>query len=682
MDGKHEHCSIFFSRTNATRIGARWLLPILACALLVAPGWAQMGDRNTGTVCVYPANAFLHAGKGGRVLNVREAPFGAKGDGATDDTQAFIRAYDYVANLVRRHGIHDTRASFIIYIPEGTYLVSDTILYSGKLVDYAAVRPGYEGMAGTRFIGQNRERTIVKLKDHCPGFERGANKPVFQYAKTSFNNAETKSTFRNVTINTGAGNPGAIGLDFNGANANLVENVAIVSGDGQGAIGLHSRVDPTQAYYCDVTIDGFDYGVSVDPFHAHFQAFEHLTLRQQRVAGIRLIAGCAAVRDLRSENRVPALQQTTGAAYAILLDSALTGQGGGPALDIQAGEFFARNVDASGYAATLALAGKAVSRDAHITEYSKSTPIAPFSAAPEKDTSLNLPIRDMPAFEWPADKSQWANVDDFGATGDGTTDDAAAVQRAFDSGKPMIFFPKRTYLIGKTVSVPPSVRRVNMMYSSLKGPEFLFAVDRNAEAPLLFEDGVDILKLCAHAAPRTVCFKHIAASGTLYHNENTSGEPVIFVTACNGLGKPSNPIRHETAYCRVINTEFKQGPNFICDNATLWVFGYKVESYRENFVVKNGGRLEVLGGIANQTPFTKLTRRDEEFHPIIEVSDGSVSAILHATGHKKTTVGFTNVVANRQGGQSRMLTWEALPRRPGGDQPHSFVLPLYVCKRP
>lgn len=128
-----------------------------------------MGDRNTGTVCVYPANAFLHAGKGGRVLNVREAPFGAKGDGATDDTQAFIRAYDYVANLVRRHGIHDTRASFIIYIPEGTYLVSDTILYSGKLVDYAAVRPGYEGMAGTRFIGQNRERTI-DLED---GIKRG-----------------------------------------------------------------------------------------------------------------------------------------------------------------------------------------------------------------------------------------------------------------------------------------------------------------------------------------------------------------------------------------------------------------------------------------------------------------------------------------------------------------------------
>jgi hypothetical protein len=41
-----------------------------------------------------------------------------------------------------------------------------------------------------------------------------------------------------------------------------------------------------------------------------------------------------------------------------------------------------------------------------------------------------------------------ANVLDFGATGDGVTDDTSAVQLALNSGKTLVYFPEGTYVIG------------------------------------------------------------------------------------------------------------------------------------------------------------------------------------------------------------------------------------------
>jgi hypothetical protein len=210
---------------------------LFACAAALnppaaAPALEPPGDRNLGTHCVYPEDAFFHAGKGGRILDVTKPPFDATGDGVTDDTAALVKAYDFVANKIRQYGIHNPSASFTIYLPRGTYLVSDTILYSAPFVDYTSSHPGYEGMAGTRFVGENRETTIIRLKDNCPAFESGKAKAVVQFARTDFNNAETKNTFRHLTIDTGRGNPGAVGLDFNGANGVSLADVAVRSADG------------------------------------------------------------------------------------------------------------------------------------------------------------------------------------------------------------------------------------------------------------------------------------------------------------------------------------------------------------------------------------------------------------------------------------------------------------------
>jgi len=57
---------------------------------------SEPGDRHPKLNCVYPPDVFLHAGKGGRVIDVAKDPFNAKGDSVTDDTAAMIKAYDFV----------------------------------------------------------------------------------------------------------------------------------------------------------------------------------------------------------------------------------------------------------------------------------------------------------------------------------------------------------------------------------------------------------------------------------------------------------------------------------------------------------------------------------------------------------------------------------------------------------
>ena len=52
------------------------------------------------------------------------------------------------------------------------------------------------------------------------------------------------------------------------------------------------------------------------------------------------------------------------------------------------------------------------------------------------------------------------NVLDMGAVGNGETDDSAAIQRALDSGEPLVTIPYGTYCIGKTLRVASNTRLV------------------------------------------------------------------------------------------------------------------------------------------------------------------------------------------------------------------------------
>ncbi len=143
--------------------------------------------------------------------------YGAKGDGATDDTEALQRAFN--AN-------NDDHGR-LIYLPAGTYLVSR------RLVCLRDGKPWY----GLQLVGEHRDRTILQLKDNCPGFgnpEKPETFLQFSSKESVWGNMAHWNSCWNLTIDTGTGNPGAIATNYYASNHGSMRDCVVRSGASSG----------------------------------------------------------------------------------------------------------------------------------------------------------------------------------------------------------------------------------------------------------------------------------------------------------------------------------------------------------------------------------------------------------------------------------------------------------------
>jgi hypothetical protein len=524
---------------------------------------------------VFPADA--------GIVNVRT--FGVVGDGTTDDTAAIQRVIDSL------------KGRQTLYFPNGTYLVSDTLIYPKK---------------GRSLItqGQSRDGTIIRLKNGAAGFDDPNNpKPVIQ---TRDGNRAFGYRFLNLTIDIGSRNPGASGIDYISNNNGAISAVRILSSDPakQGARGIDmSRPWPGPALIKNVQIEGFDYGLYLDRTR-YSMAIEHLTLQDQRKVGIRNLKNTIAVRGLTSSNTVPVIQNRAGTVTVV--DGEF--RGGSPSISaiehdgLNRGVLFARNIVASGYRSAIKSNGEVISGTS-ISEYTSEPPRRLFSPANQR--SLDLRVEETPDISWGAENNfeEWVNVTDFGARPDDGKDDSDAVQQAIDTAnkkeKATIYLPYGEYHFTKTIRIWGSIRRVLGMMGLIRISEPLLSV----KGPVFrLEQGQDVVvferlfirpdkhkrnekvQLINHATVNTVVFKY--GGGGIYRNSITGGR--AFFEDWTSYFHITGP---QKVWIRQWNPETGASPRTRAVNVggMLWILMMKTEGHGVHVENKNGGRVEILG---------------------------------------------------------------------------------------
>ena len=569
------------------------------------------------------------------VLNVRD--FGAAGDGRTDDTAAIQAALS--------KGL-DTHA--VVYLPDGVYLVSDTLKWWRP--DYALEQTQGWG-AFLQMQGQSEGGTIIRLQDNCNGFG-DADEPRAVIAtgsrgyhgKKRYKDFEGNEAFfnnlRHFTVDVGAGNPGAIGVDYQSSNSGAMRHVTVRAAMGSGATGVSmTRRDNGPAMLADVTIEGFAVGLRMRQAIGQVVA-ERLTLRGQHEVGIEAGESIVSVRQVRQEGG-PTAVRAGSKSLVTVLDSVLSG------------------AIASHDEAAVLLHGVegAVPEAYHDMGHGwrgSLAGVAAFGAAP------GLPplaaVADTPVMPL-TEPSTWAVV----AAPNGT-DDADAIDAALGSGKPVVCFPAGKYRSTRTLTVPAHVRVVMGMGTELSGLGPLREADhgvlwhlKDGSEPVVFDrlvvsSGGASSVFVEHAAARPLVLRDIMTfRGRTIVRE---GAGPLFVENVAAAGYELE--RGATVWARQFDIEGRHAPRVAASDATIFALGFKHEGEAVVFDLKGNCNATLLGGLFYT--FGNL------HVPAVRIERGRL--LLNAVGVTYVKNGFFDVVLDA--GASGSLPSSALGARGRG----------------
>jgi len=585
------------------------------------------------------------------VLNVRD--FGAKGDGITDDTEAL----QYTLAI---------GAGKFVYLPIGEYLVSDRLEW-----------PGDARTAPLILIGQDREKTVIRLSDNNPKYQvTGLSRSVI-WTQEMGSADNFRNYIRNLTVNTGTGNHEAIGIQFMSNNMGAVVDVNIISGDGSGKIGLDLEYNSLNGPLLikNVRIVGFDYGVKTKG-SVNSQTIEHLTLENQNIFGLVNDGQVLSVRRINSINAVIAVYNSSSASVLTLIDSKLEGGDSDKPAIVNSGALFARNIITQGYQVAIQnLSGRKINEPGpDVKEFVSHDANMLFPWV--KPFSLNLPVKENPGIPWEGDFENWANVQDYGAVPDDGTDDTQTIRDAINSGKTTICFPNGSYNVSGSIEITGNVERIIGMESTLAVGKQAEPVFKLVDSPSS-SDTVEISHLSVTPTNPTPAVDNASANRTLvilyckgFGGNHTGTGDVFYEDVGTGVNKPLKFLggKGQHAWIRQLSNEPRDNVTHLeNEGADVWILGHKTEQPGILIETRDSGRTEVCGG------FVYSVGGDNTPYPMYKVVNSSMSATMGGSHYSVNYNPYEIMVRETHGDLTHDLLASSVPSRAG-----FRMLPLYV----
>ncbi|MBP5976334.1 DUF4347 domain-containing protein [Brasilonema sp. CT11] len=555
--------------------------------------------------------------------------YGAKPDDGIDDTAAIQKALDDERRDANGNSIYGAPDQYngrpkALYLPAGTYDVSGTLNWIG---------------CNVTLQGQGNGATTIRLKDNAAGFDNpNAPKPVIQ---TQDGNMSFRQYIRNLTVNTGKGNAGAIGIDYISNNMGTLQDVTIKSEDGKGFTGLAmDRNWPGPCLIKHVQIEGFDYGIRVTSGE-YGPTFEDITLKNQRLAGINNVYGALTIRGLHSTNSVPVIKGTSWAGIVTLLDADL--QGGAPnvsAIETE-GELYARNLTTSGYRSAIQYKGTVVAGTTQ-TEYASNI----YQLFDDPKNSLNLPIKETP-------ENQDNNMANWGRFESKEYGDMSSLQSLLNSGKSTIYFPFDKYFSydETVVTVPASVKRIvgfssviNQHPNGRNGGGIKFVVEGNSSDPLIIEQFGYGVKVEQNSS------RPVALKDGVYQYTSSPGAGDLFLEDVNI--EPLQVQPNQNVWARQLNDEYG-GTKIVNNGGNLWVLGLKTERAGTVIESLNGAKTELLGAVIQ--PAQYFSAEDKQ-KPAFVSRDSSTSLSYRTLAYEPSHYYDIQVEETRNGETRQKLT--------------------------
>lgn len=385
-----------------------------------------------------------------------------KADGKTDVTVALQNAI----NQVKRE-----RNFGILFIPEGKYLISNTIYIPGAI----------------RLIGYGKNRPEFILAPNSPGYQqevptdKGKAKYMFWFTGGLVEEGQSPrdagaSTFysamSNINLRISDGNPHAVALRTHFAQHSFVNHIAIQIGKGKAGLFDVGNELENVAFY------GGDYGIyttkaspgwPVVMIDSYFEG--------QRKAALRCQESGLAMVNIQAKNVPVVFDIDPNYADRLYVEDGRF-ENVKEAIVVISNEnnsnnqITFRNADCSNVPVvakyrrsnTQTLANHKIY---HIKEYAHGLQMDDMTASPEYRTQLDVEplqklsaamVTDIPALP---SMSEWVNLRDLGAKGDDITDDTKAIQEAIDKYD-VIYVPQGWYKISETLRMKATTKLIGL----------------------------------------------------------------------------------------------------------------------------------------------------------------------------------------------------------------------------